>query len=295
MTVDIIYFEDLIEFQKIEFNVLRGYNWTGKRDYRIGKVIEELFQKRLKYKTEGNPLQTIDKLILNSCYGKMIQKAIKFEKKYLPDEKLDQFLFKNYEKIIDDEPLDNSNIHMIKTAKSIDDHFTFSLLGIHVLSMSKRIMNEVVCLAADIEVPIYITDTDSIHTIHEGLPRLKKAFKIKYKRDLRGTNLGQFHSDFTPMNETKATVVCATESIFLMKKCYNDQVLMSDGSTEYMFRMKGVTTEAVLAQAKKYGGLMGLYKKLYEGKEERWNLCDGAPAFKMNPNMTILTLPSFER
>ena len=35
MKVDNIMLEDLIEFQKIEFQVIKGYVWNGKRDYKI--------------------------------------------------------------------------------------------------------------------------------------------------------------------------------------------------------------------------------------------------------------------
>ena len=35
MIVDNIYLEDLIHFQKIEFEFIKGYYWDGKKDFRI--------------------------------------------------------------------------------------------------------------------------------------------------------------------------------------------------------------------------------------------------------------------
>ena len=72
MIVDNIYLEDLIHFQKIEFSILRGYYWDGKKDYTIQSVIKDIFNKRLHYKKQKNPLQNLYKLIMNSCYGKTI-------------------------------------------------------------------------------------------------------------------------------------------------------------------------------------------------------------------------------
>ncbi|CAK4900821.1 unnamed protein product, partial [Aphanomyces euteiches] len=43
-------------------------------------VVKELFEERLKLKKEGNPLQEGIKLLLNSAYGKLIQKPIVKEK-----------------------------------------------------------------------------------------------------------------------------------------------------------------------------------------------------------------------
>ena len=83
--------------------------------------------------------------------------------------------------------------------------------------MSKRIMNEVMCLAYDIGCKIYYQDTDSMHIVKEDLERLERTFEEKYHRPLKGTNLGQFHTDFASFTG-REDVQHAIESIFLMKK-----------------------------------------------------------------------------
>ena len=52
------------------------------------------------------------------------------------------------------------------------------------------------CLAYDIGCRIFYQDTDSMHIFKEDLPKLEQEFRQKYNRELRGKNLGQFHSDF---------------------------------------------------------------------------------------------------
>ena len=52
---------------------LSGESKSSKQD-EIQKVIKRLFDERAKYKKEHNPLEQVIKLVLNSIYGKTIQK-----------------------------------------------------------------------------------------------------------------------------------------------------------------------------------------------------------------------------
>ena len=296
MIVDNIYLEDLIEFQKIDFELVRGYYWPGKREYHIQKEIQKIFEKRLEYKSQDNPLQNLYKLIMNSCYGKTIERPIEKDFKYINDQDtLDNYWIKNYNKIVEDIELQN-NMHAVRILRPIDKHFNFSLLGIHVLSMSKRIMNEVMCLAFDIGCHIYYQDTDSMHIEINDLPKLQKAYKEKYNRELIGKYLGQFHSDFPTINGHKEMPE-SIESYFLMKKMYIDKLQDSTGEIDYMTRGKGLTEQSIKYAYKNEfdNDPMKLYKYLYEGNQQTFDLTKGQPCFQMNKNMTVSTLNEFKR
>lgn len=297
MVVDNITLEDLINFQQIEFTLIKGYYWDGKRDYTIQKEIRRIFEKRVEYKKEKNPLQLLYKLVMNSCYGKTIERPVDKDYKYLHEgDELDNYWYKNYNKIVEDVKLDNSEIHAVKTLKPIDKHFNFSLLGIQVLSMSKRIMNEVMCLAFDLGCHIYYQDTDSMHIEVDDLPKLEKAFEEKYNRKLVGSNMGQFHSDFEADNG-RDDVKYAVESVFLMKKMYIDRLLMSDNTYENMIRGKGLTLNSIRYAADKWhhGNVLEMYKYMYNGKEQTFDLTKGQPCMKLNNNMSVSTLNKFNR
>ncbi|KAH7820927.1 putative DNA polymerase type B, organellar and viral family protein [Monocercomonoides exilis] len=293
--VDNIYLEDLIEFQKIEFTVIKGYFWTGNRDCSIQKVIGDIFNKRAAYKKEKNPLEVIYKLIMNSLYGKTIQKPVDYEIKYINENDIGKYWSKNYNKIIESSKIADSRnkTHVVKTQKQIDTHFTFNLFGIHILSMSKRIMNEVMCLAHDLNCQIYYQDTDSMHIRVDDLTRLEEAFKIKYNRDLKGTQLGNFHSDF-PLN-----ALYASESYFLGKKMYIDKLVLPENKTSNMFRMKGIKQSAVEAKAKESDNsndsLMKLYKCIYKGRTVEFDLTIGSPCFEFEKDFTVASLDTFKR
>lgn len=305
MRVDNIYLEDLVHFQKITFDVIRGYTWSGKKDYRIRNEIQRIFNKRLEYKKQGNPLQNIYKLIMNSCYGKCIEKPVTKDCTYVKDHvkvskkqsynEYYRYLEKHYDEIIEDVEI-GSGVHEIKRLRPVNNHFNNSLLGIQILSMSKRIMNEVMCLAYDIGCHIFYQDTDSMHMYKDDLPKLEKAYKELYGRDLVGTRLGQFHSDFPEVkNGTPGEVPWSIESIFLMKKLYIDKLTDSSQKIDFMFRGKGLTQNCIKIEAQRHGGLMNLYKDIFDGKTVSFNLAEGSPSFAFAKDFTVSSNNEFIR
>jgi hypothetical protein len=228
---------------------------------------------------------------MNSCDGKTIERAI--EKDYIfkqDGDEFDKFMIKNYNTIIEDIKLKDSSVHMIKRSKPIDNHFNFSLLGIHVLSMPKGIMNEVMCLAYDENCKIYYQDIDSMHIRCEDLPRLESAFKNKYDRDLIGSGMRQFHSDFEKINGHDE-IPHSKESFFLMKKMYLDVLTDSSGDIAYHIRWKGITQNSI----KQHGDPIKLYSELFNGAEKTFDLTYQQSQFENHKNMTISTKHQFTR
>ena len=128
---------------------------------------------------------------MNSCYGKCIEKPVMKDSVYVKDEIVKKkretfnpyirFVNKHYNEIVEDIKV-SETIHEIKRLKPneikrlkpTNNHFNNSLLGIQILSMSKRIMNEVMCLAYDIGCHIFYQDTDSMHIFKDDLPKLER-------------------------------------------------------------------------------------------------------------------------
>lgn len=246
------------------------------KHFEIQDVIQEYYDSRAKYQKEGNPIEKVIKLLLNSVYGKTIQNYtdkkvsyvklydknyIKFnsesdrkfkkkllekwrkkldtqyerneitkeeydyQKKDLESIKIDKngmeyeyspyrnFLDNNKNKIVKEEVV-NDNMMRIETIEQIKNHYTLNLLGVQILSMSKRIMNEVICTAEDIGIRVYYQDTDSIHIDDDKIELLEKEFEKRFGRKLRGDQLGQFHPDFDKCdikNHNCVRYVCNTE------------------------------------------------------------------------------------
>ena len=192
---------------------------------------------------------------MNSAYGKTIQKEIKEKFVYKRDVEVmkktkkgekrmineyEWYSSRHYNSIKENTQIANSNIHKLRVIKPINNDFNFGLFGVQVLSMSKRIMNEVMCLGYDLKCRIYYQDTDSCHVEADDLNKLEVAYEEKYKRQLRGNQLGQFHSDFPTING-RDEIPVSIHSIFLPKKIYIDELHDSSGEIDYMIRGKGLT------------------------------------------------------
>ena len=302
MTVDNITLEDLVKYQNVECDVLRGYYWLGNKDFKIRSVITELFNLRLQYKKDNNPVQEVIKLIMNSAYGKTIQQPIRTDTVYKKVQTMSKdgiqltpcnaYCEKNHAKIREIYDI-SKNICGIVVNKQIDNFYSNTLIGVQILSMSKRIMNEVMCLAEDLNVDIYYQDTDSMHISEARLPVLAEAFKAKFNRELIGSKMGQFHNDFTAI---KGNNVVSVESYFIGKKCYVDK-LVSDIDQGYHIRMKGVDLNCVrmTSNSSFNNNMMNLYDHLFEGKSITFNLLDTKPRFKMNKERTVSNVAKFKR
>jgi len=74
--------------------------------------------------------------------------------------------------------------YLIKERVEIIDQDAFTYIGAMILSISKRIINEVICTAEDNEIEIYYTDSQ--HLGADDIERLRKLYKEKYGRELVG-------------------------------------------------------------------------------------------------------------
>ena len=95
--------------------------------------------------------------------GKTILKNTNTDYKYFSKkEEFENYLDYNYNYIHSYEYIDGTNEKMtrVKVYKPVSDHFNRPQCGVWVLSMSKRIMNEVMCLAEDMGIQIYYQDTE---------------------------------------------------------------------------------------------------------------------------------------
>ena len=297
--VDKTYLDDLIKFQEVEYEFIQGYYFNEGRNSKINKVIQHLFNQRLKYKKLKNPIQMIFKELMNSSYGKSYLKPIETDTEYIKKADKEKYIDRNFNYIKEFITLPNGNFK-VKKIKTINNHFNNAHVGVEILSMSKRIMNEVMCLADDLKIDMYITDTDSIHMDNSKVQLLGDSFTKKYGRELIGKQLGQFHVDFD-LDGAKTDNICAVKSVFLGKKCYYDLLYTKnpDGTEIYgeHIRMKGVPNDSIIhrADADFGGDVFELFKYMYEGNTVSFNLVANRPKFEFHKDMTISSKEEFNR
>lgn len=303
--VDKIMLDDMIKFQEVEYNFINGYYYNEGFQTKIIETIQYVFEQRLKYKAmkdedgNSNPLQLVFKELMNSSYGKTCLKPIDCEDEYVKASLIDEYVVRNYNYIKEMTLLANGVYFKVKKIKTIDTHFNNVHIGVSILSTSKTIMYEVMCLAEDLNIDMYYTDTDSIHIDNTKINYLAEEFGKKYGRDLIGKNMGQFHTDFDLQGAVGDIV--ASDSIFLGKKVYIDRITGNDKDgnelEDYHIRMKGVSTNCVIhkGQTEYNGNHLEMFEKLFLGDTLEFNLLAVAPSFELCKNMNIRSRKKFTR
>jgi hypothetical protein len=97
--VDKITLEDLIEFQNIEFEIIKGYYYDEGRNPKITEVITHLFETRKKMKNEKKPIESVYKLLMNASYGKTLLKPFETQDKYISGTHLQTHISRNFNDI----------------------------------------------------------------------------------------------------------------------------------------------------------------------------------------------------
>jgi len=301
--IDNVSMEDAMQFQQCEFEIIDGYMFNEGFNPKIKESIQHLFNSRLEAKKVKNPVQGIIKLIMNSCYGKCALKEIADDTVYIQDSKFEQFISRHYNWIKESTVSHDGKSHRVTKVKPINSHFNRVHIGIQVLSMSKRIMNEVMCLSEDIGQRIYYQDTDSMHIMRQDVGPLAVAFKQKYGRELIGKQLGQFHGDF---DLDGCSNVYSENFIALGKKSYIDCIVGKCDKTgelkrDVHIRMKGVPNSAILGECRKRKcSPLQIYELLQSGEAVEFDLLKGEQGearvrFKKTKSSTMTTVQSFKR
>jgi hypothetical protein len=283
--VDKISLEDLIEFHDVEFEVLQGYYFDQGRNYKIQEVINKLYNTRKRMKAEKNPTEKIIKLFMNSMYGKSIIKPIETDMKVFNNQtQYDEFIYLNYNMIQETNRIGNK--WFVKVRKAINDHFNYCHVGCEILSMSKRIMSQVMCLAEDLDIFMTYTDTDSIHIESDKVKYLGDEFMKKYHKELIGEDLCQFHVDFDMFDADGDKIKVKTDinsilGYFLGKKVYTDKLHSTDLDDNNVYdnhvRLKGVSNSCIQKKAQEdiyNGDVINIYKSLFDGDEIEFDLND---------------------
>lgn len=200
--------EDLCESYNVNIiGIHIGLYWSSDCEFntKMSDIIKMLFEERLKQKAARNPIQEVYKLIMNSAYGKTALKPSEKEisiitKKYKETDeaykiRIDKYISTNIDNITYYTKYNEKCYKFVKRSMCFQ-HRNLNLVASIILSKSKIIMNRILRIAHNESIPIYYTDTDSIHMRYDDIGRLSDQFRNQYNEELIGKNLCQFHNDF---------------------------------------------------------------------------------------------------
>jgi hypothetical protein len=267
IVVDSTTLEDYINFHEIEYDLIDGVYWNEGVNKKFGEEIEKLYNERLKYKKSNPAMAEVIKLMLNSAYGKTIMKQSNTKTNIMKynEEKINNYIYNHFD-IIKNYRQINKDCYEFEVS-CLDSTYNRGQIGCSILSMSKRIMNEVFDVANNNDIPIYYTDTDSMHLNLNDVNKLEQLYNKKYNRELNGKQLTQFHTDFSL--DGACSEIYSYQSLFLGKKCYIDCLESTDKSGNIIkghhIRLKGITEAGIDYTAKQYGGYFEMFKVLAKG------------------------------
>lgn len=308
--------QDLVRFQGITFNIIRGIYWDQGRNTGIKTAIETMYEERKRLKAIGNKGEKAYKLTMNAAsFGKHAEKphntVIKFFDNY---QDFLIFTAANYEQIERATFFPNSKKILCKYRKTLDDHQNSSHIASEILSYSKRIMNRVMYLAEDNNIPIFYTDTDSIHLNEGDIQRLSEIFEAKFGTPLMSKKLGEFSTEFdvsekdisnhsVGQTEIEGAYCYSEEFIGVGKKAYYDRIVARDEEGKYyrkeIYKLKGIPKTAIEHTAKKEfeGSIRSIYHALVEGKAVEFDMLEGGARvrFKKHKNLKTETIGTFVR
>jgi hypothetical protein len=303
--VDRITLNDYITFHDIEYEIVEGIYWENGFNKKLGEVVTKLHNERNLYKKSNKPKADMIKLIMNSIYGKTGMRISETKTVFKANEKADKYIYNHFGTI---EEIQRTPFNTRIIERVCDDSYNMNFVASAILSMSKRIMNEVFSIMNDKKQPVYYTDTDSIHMLQKDVKELGAEYKLKYNRDLIGKDLGQFHTDFE-MSGCKD--VYSIKHIPIATKTYLDVLVGKNDNDEIVhgthIRIKGITESGInyeLQQRMNEHGIdkvqasVNLFKDLAQGKKVKFylNPTDHNVSFEFK-NGQVLTRPtqSFQR
>jgi hypothetical protein len=279
--------EDSIRLLGLQFEILDGVYWKRPEtpNMKYAELIQLLYDIRVKFKKSQPALALFLKLCLNvGTYGALCRKPVYNRTAIKPKSKSLQYLANNFDEI--QRFRDLSTTSVLFELVSEDLNYTSVKIATDVLEMSKRCMNLVFEAASQIGITIPYSDTDSFVVDYKRRTELIERYEANNGLVYTGTDLGNFHSDFSikthkHINEEN---IVSTEFWNLGKKQYIHMIEAICPKTgqlvkSYKMSCKGFPEKALIFYAKNRFGINDtrealrlLFKSTAEGNEHEINL-----------------------
>lgn len=308
-----IQLNDLCTFQQITFINKGGIGWSNSSPYiEWNDFVDKLYNLRKEYSSQDRSSMANNiKLILNSIYGRTLMAPITSDEKIISDiegknkDYYEKYLNDNFDilsQITTYNGYNDIKCATIITKKSVYRHKSYNHIASVILAYSKHIMNKVIYLALDNNIPVYYTDTDSLFIPKDKVDTLAILYQNKYNHSILGNSLGQFKSDYTKQVPPKSTDIHCSKAIFLGKKLYCTELtytLDNKTHTTYIAKIKGIPEAAVDYTINKlsYSNKFELFEDLARGISIDFDLTlnNSKACFDVGKDFKFKTLNEFTR
>ena len=173
---------DITTHYDAQYSFVSGYYFNEGFNTRIKTLAYDLYQMRLNLKAKGLRIESCFKLILASLWGKAQTKRSIFKNVMVSNDKFEDFAVYNHSFLYKSVPI-SDDLNVVSLLNPVSLHYTRPQFSTNVLSHARCSLNSLFYQAADLDVPIYYSNTDSLVLDTVNLHKLGPIL---------GDDLGQF-------------------------------------------------------------------------------------------------------
>ena len=174
--------EFITKHYDVKYSFISGYYFNDGFNTNIIKLSNELYQIRQDLKSKGLRIESCFKLILASLWGKAQTKRSVLKNVVVSSDKFEDFAVYNHSFLYKSKPL-TADINIVSLLNPVSLHYTRPQFSTNVLSHARCTLNSLFYKAADLNIPIYHSNTDSLVLDTSNLHKLGSIL---------GDDLGQF-------------------------------------------------------------------------------------------------------
>ena len=187
----------------VQYSFVSGYYFNEGFNHGIIELAQDLFQMRQELKSSGSRIESCIKLILASLWGKAQTKRSYLKNVMVSKDKFEDFAVYNHSFLYKSTPV-TDDLSIVSLLNPVSLHYTRPQFSTNVLSHARCSLNEVFYRAADLNVPIYYSNTDSLVLDTANLNKLGPIL---------GNDLGQFKIE----RENITKFICISAKKYIQK------------------------------------------------------------------------------
>jgi hypothetical protein len=170
--IDKTYFNVLCAHYRLSYDFITGLAFDSFNN-KIAEVSRKLYTRRMQLKAQGcNTSQALIKRLLNSLWGKSIQRANPFYQVNVEANRVESFEAWNEQFLYSRSP--GNNAFTYRLIKPLLIKWSMPQFAVSVLSKSRADMQEIVYKATDANVDVFMVNTDSLTMTEQGFNKLNE-------------------------------------------------------------------------------------------------------------------------
>ena len=215
---------NLLVHYDLQYEFISGYYFDEGFNDNIKKLSRDLYELREYYKSIGSRIEAAFKGILCTLWGKCTYKPKKFVQKTKDVTEFDKVKNKHGVFLYSSQQVNDKTISY-SLVKPLSLEYGLPQFSTNILSFSRAFMNDLYFKAADLDIPIYYSNTDCLLMNRADIDKLGVV----------GDKLGEFKIEYADIS--RAIIISAKKFLWIYK----------DGTIRCVYRKQKPTVEENIA------------------------------------------------